>query len=122
MRSLLERLSAGSIRASVQTGDAWLTFKEDGDRIDYTVWAFVLPYFGEQPANDSVYVFARGRTPGPIDDLVDRMQRSYRSNSYLMEYDGSRTDYPYTKGKYTGLTSKDVSEGPGSTTYRLSKL
>ena len=78
MRNLIEDLEQLAERANVsgavQVSEPYLTYTQQGDRLVYTIWAWVSPYFGEVPAKDAIYMHTQGRTPDGIEDLVDRQR------------------------------------------------
>lgn len=120
MRKLIEQLeklieSSGS----VQTGDAYLTYKQDGDRIDYVVWAKVLPYFGSIPAKDAIHVHMRGRSPDSFDDLMGRMKMTYGGRDRLMRFQGKDNEYPYTTKDYRGDTMDEIKKLRGYDTIKV---
>jgi hypothetical protein len=123
MRSLIEDLQQLSERArdasgSVQVSEPYLTYTQQGDRLVYSIWAWVSPYFGAVPAKDAIYMHTQGRTPDGIEDLVDRQRTLYGTKSALMRFEGNETEYPYTEGRYTGPTIDDIKRLKG-TTVRL---
>ncbi len=122
VREVLRRLEE-AVSASVQTSEPYLTYTQDGDRINYTIWAWVSPYFGEAPAarGKAIFVHMRGRTEDPLEDLIARQRITYGTGSSLMAFRGKEEEYPYTKGRYTGDTVDDIEkiEKAGGQTVRL---
>lgn len=114
MRELIERLEGlTEARGSVQTGPFFLTYKKKGDRIDYTVWAHVLPYFGAIPAAGAIYIDNRGLTPDGLEELAARYD--YGKRGHLMGFNGKPDHYPYTKEKFRGDKVADIKKMRGTT-------
>ena len=107
------------VSASVQVSAPYLTYKQEGDRVIYTIWGWVMPYFGEVPAKDAIYIHMRGRTPNGIDELMARQRTLYGTRSSLMSFQGKEEEYPYTKARYKGDTIEDI-QRLGGETVRLS--
>ncbi|MFA4971345.1 MAG: hypothetical protein WC683_01945 [bacterium] len=107
-----------AVSGSVQTAPPNITYKQDGDRIEYVVWSLVRGYFGEVPAKGAIYVHTRGRTPDGIDELIARQRSMYGSRDGLMGFRGKETEYPYTRGRYTGDTYAEIKK-MGGTTVRV---
>lgn len=114
----LEEAAGGRVSASVQTSEPYLTYTQDGDRLVYTIWSWVSPYFGWVPARDSVYIHMQGRTPDGLEELIDRQRMLYGTGSSLMRFQGKEEQFPYTKGTYKGDTVDDIQKLKG-TTVRL---
>jgi hypothetical protein len=121
MKELIERLERldEAVSGSVQTGDTFITYKQDGDRIDYTVWGKVLPYFGSRPAKDAIFIHMNGRTPDSLPELFKRQQMTHGGRGALMRYQGKEEGFPYTTGPYRGDTLADIKKKHGYETVRL---
>ncbi len=117
VREMLRRLEE-AVSASVQTSEPYLTYTQEGDRIVYTIWAWVVRYFGEVPANDAIYIHMEGRTPDSIEELIARQRTLYGTGGSLMHFQGKEEEYPYTKKRYKGDTIEDI-ERLGGKTVRL---
>lgn len=122
VRDIMGRLEE-AVSASVQTSEPYMTYTQDGDRINYTIWAWVSPYFGEKPAarGSAIYIHMRGRTEDSLEDLIARQRVTYGAGGSLMAFRGKEEEYPYTKGRYTGDTIDDIEkiEKAGGKTVRL---
>jgi hypothetical protein len=120
LHGLLSKLDE-AVSASVQVAPPQLTYVQKGDQISYTIWGWVMSYFGEVPAKDAIHVHMRGRTEDPIEDLLERQRINYGTGSALMRFQGKESDYPYTKGRYTGDTANEIEkiERAGGTTVQL---
>jgi hypothetical protein len=116
MQSLLER---SGVSASVQVGQRYMTYTKEGDRLVFTTWSWVSPYYGKVPAKDAIYIHTEGRTPDDLDTLIDRQKSVYGSKPGLKSYEGKEEEYPYTSGRYTGPDIEDIKRLKG-TTVRLS--
>jgi hypothetical protein len=121
MKELIERLEMlFEASGSVQTGESFITYKQDGDRIDYVIWSPVLDYHGTEAADGAIYIHTKGRAPDTFEELLKRQKMTYGVGGHLMRFQGKENEYPYTTGKYRGDVKQDIKKMRGYETVRIS--
>lgn len=73
--------------------------RDDDSGVHYTVRALVLPYYGLQPKEPTMWwTLQEGIAPaGTAVEVCERQERLYGSGCALIHFEGSRDRWPYRR-------------------------